>query len=138
MDKDFDLGFDGIFEDYHPTRIDEKTFVTLAEAYIKDYGYLNELDNTTRALADKYNVEKDFLGIPYFGGNLFSVVSDLLGDDFSYWHYDCEQNFEEFNKRITFPDGTHPTVHSLNDLWAFSAVEAEVQDNVKRSNNGTK
>ena len=90
--KDFDLGFNGIFEDlkevYKPTKVDRQTFVTLANAYVKDFGYLNELDNTTKALADKYSIEKDFIGIPYFCGNFFNVFADLLCDDFSYWFYD--------------------------------------------------
>lgn len=122
--KDFDLGFNSIFEDlkevYKPTKVDRPTFVTLANAYVKDFGYLNELDNTTRALADKYSIEKDFLGIPYFGGNLFNVVLDLLGDDFSYWFYDCEKSFDKFNENVTFSDGSHPDIHSLEDLWKFS------------------
>lgn len=105
---------------YQGTQVDEPTFLALAEAYVKDYSYLDELDNMQRELADKYTIEKDFLGLPYFGGNLFTAVSNLLGDDFSYWYYDCEQSFDKFNKNVTFKDGTHPDIHSLSDLWAFS------------------
>lgn len=124
---------------YHPTKLkDEEIFIALAKAYINDVTYLDELYDMTHNTAQKYNIETDFLGLTYFSGKMGETILDLLGDDFSYWYYECEQSFEEFNKRITFADGTHPTVYSLNDLWAFSAVEAEVQDNVKRSNNGTK
>lgn len=113
--------------EYHPTKVDRNTFVALAKAFIKDYSYLDELDNTQRSLAEKFGIETDFLGLPYFGGNLFDTVIELLGDDFSYWYYDCEQSFDKFNENITFPDDTHPDIHSLEDLWKFSRVEQETE-----------
>lgn len=121
MQTEFDFMKDPSFKvPYQATQVDEATFVALAEAFIKDYSYLDELDNAQRELADKFGIEKDFLGLPYFGGNLFTAVSNLLGDDFSYWYYDCEQSFEKFNDGVTLKDGTHPDVHSLSDLWDFS------------------
>ena len=108
---------------YQPCQVDKATFIALAEAFVKDYDYLDALDNSQRELADKYNIEPDFLGLPYFGGNLFPTVSNLLGDDFSYWYYDCERDFDKFNKNIEYKDGSHPDVHSLEDLWEFSKEE---------------
>ncbi len=112
--------------DYHPTKLKTKeVFVLLAEAYKKDMDYLNDLDNTIRNKANEYDIETDFLGLPYFGGHLGHEVLDLLGDDFSYWYYECECDFEKFNKNIEFPDGSHPKVYSLGDLFDFSVVKEE-------------
>lgn len=111
---------------YHPTKLKTKeVFVILAKAYKKDMDYLNELDNLIREKATQYGIETDFLGLPYFGGHMSNEILELLGDDFSYWYYDCESDFNKFNKNIKFPDGSHPKVYSLEDLFDFSKEEQE-------------
>lgn len=99
------------------TPLDKETWLKLAEAYVKDFSYLDKLDNVKRQLAEEHGIEKDFLGLDYFGGNLFNEVSTLLGDDFSYWYFDCERDFKRYNKNTTYPDGSHPKVKNLADLW---------------------
>ena len=112
--------------DYHPTKLkDKEVFVALAKAYINDVTYLDELYDTTCNTAQKYNIETDFLGFTYFSGKMGETILDLLGDDFSYWYYECDQSFEKFNDNIEYSDGTHPEVYSLSDLFDFSTEESE-------------
>lgn len=106
-------------------KLDKATFIKLAEAYINDYDFLSELDSKKRELADKYGIEKDFLGMDYFGGKLTETVFDLLGEEFAYWYCDCDKDFDKYNKGVELPDGTHPTASCLEDLWEYSCKQEE-------------
>lgn len=107
--------------------ITQKQFVKLAGAYIQQDKYEFDVLDTIRSVAEKHKQETDFLGLPYRCGFFMEAVLDILGDDFSYYHYECEDDFEEFNSRITLKDGSHPSVHSLEDLYNFGVKEGSIK-----------
>ena len=98
----------------------KKDWLKLAYAYMDEAGYWHELYKTKIRLAEEHGIDTDFIGNDYFSGPMTSAVEDLLGEDFCYWHYDCSKNFDEFNKKTTLKDGSHPNVHSLEELYKFA------------------
>lgn len=98
----------------------KKDWLKLAYAYMDEAGYWHELYKTKIRLAEEHDIDTDFIGNDYFSGPMTSAVEDLLGEDFCYWCYDCSKNFDEFNKKTTLQDGSHPNVHSLEDLYELS------------------
>lgn len=98
-------------------------WLKLADAYIDEAGYWHELYKTKIKIAEEHSIDTDFIGTDYFSGPMLSAVEDLLGEDFCYWCYDCDKSFEAFNKRVTFADGSHPNVHSLEELYEFAQEE---------------
>ena len=109
-------------------KLDKQEFIKLAEAYLKDDEYLTKLDSATFELAKKYDIEQDFLGLTFSqGSNLFRAVYELLSDSddwFGYWLCECEKDFDKFNRNVTLKDGTHPNIHSLEDLYDFANIES--------------
>jgi len=95
-------------------------WLKLTKAYIAEAGYWYELHKTKIRIAKAHSIDTEFIGTDYFSGPMSSAVEGLLGEDFCYWYYDCDQSFEEFNKRVTFADGSHPNVHSLEELYEFA------------------
>lgn len=95
-------------------------WLKLADAYIAEAGYWHDLYELKIKTAKKHGIGTDFVGNDYFDGPLTTATEDLLGDDFCYWCYDCDQSFDAFNKGITLADGTHPNVHSLKELYEFA------------------
>lgn len=100
-------------------------WLKLAKAYITESGYWHELYELKIKTAEKHGLGIDFVGNDYFDGPLTAAIEDLLGDDFCYWCYDCDQSFEAFNKRVTLADGSHPNVQSLEELYEFAQKENE-------------
>ncbi len=98
----------------------KKDWLKLAYAYMDEAGYWHELYKTKIRLAEEHGIDTDFIGNDYFSGPMTSAVEDLLGEDFCYWHYDCSKNFDEFNKKTTLKDDSHPNVHSLEELYEFA------------------
>lgn len=98
----------------------KKDWLRLAYAYMDEAGYWHELYKTKTRLAEEHGIDTDFIGNDYFSGPMTSAVEGLLGEDFCYWHYDCNKNFDEFNKKTTLKDGSHPNVHSLEELYELS------------------
>lgn len=98
----------------------KKDWLKLAEAYIAEAGYWHELYETKIRIAEAHSIDTDFIGNDYFSGPMVSAVEGLLGEDFCYWCYDCDKSFEAFNKRVTLADGTHPNVHSLEELYELA------------------
>lgn len=98
----------------------KKDWLKLAYAYMSEAGYWHELYKTKLRIAEEHSIDTDFIGNDYFSGPMTSAVENLLGEDFCYWHYDCGKNFDEFNKKTTLKDGSHPNVHSLEELYEFS------------------
>ena len=107
--------------------ITKKQFVKLAEALISQVEYEEELSDTVHAVAKKYRRGTDFLGLPSDSEVLMGAVLNILGDDFSYYHFDCNKSFEQFNEKITMADGSHPDVHSLEDLYDFAVKEGSLE-----------
>ena len=100
--------------------IRKEDFIKLAKGFIQQDRYEDELRDIIHATAKKYKQELDFLGLPLATGVIMSPVLDILGDDFSYYWYDCGGDFDKFNSNITLEDGSHPEVHSLSDLYGFA------------------
>lgn len=98
----------------------KKDWLKLAYAYIYEAGYWSELYKTKIRIAEEYTIDTDFIGNDYFSGPMTSAVESVLGEDFCCWHYDCNKSFEAFNKRVTLADGSHPNVHSLEELYEFA------------------
>lgn len=101
-------------------RLNKEAFIKLAEAYSKQENYEKELSNNLETINEKYKVYMGFVGFPSASDLIMDVVLDLLGEDFSYYFYDCNEDFDKFNKNNTLADGTHPKVNNLGELWEFS------------------
>ena len=106
--------------------MNKETFVKLAEGYIRQENYEDEFRDLVYSTADKHGQEKDFLGLPLGTSRIMNPVLDILGDDFSYFHYDCRGSFEKFNNNIKLADGSHPNVHSLEDLYDFAKEQGSI------------
>lgn len=98
----------------------KKDWLRLAYAYIAEVGYWHELHKTKIRIAEEHGVDTELIGTDYFSGPMTSAVETLLGEDFCYWCFDCNRNFDEFNKKTTLKDGTHPSVHSLEELYELA------------------
>lgn len=101
-------------------RLNKEAFIKLAEAYSKQEKYEKELSNNLEAINEKYKVYMGFIGFPSASGLIMDVVLNLLGDDFSYYFYDCKENFDKFNKNTLLEGGKHPNVNNFGELWEFS------------------
>ena len=102
------------------SKLNKEAFIKLAEAYSKQENYEKELSNNLETINEKYKVYMGFIGLSNSSGLIMDVVLDLLGEDFSYYFYDCNESFDKFNKNTTITDGTHPTVKDFCELWEFS------------------
>ena len=101
-------------------KLSKEAFIKLAEAYSRQENYEDELSNNLKVVTEKYKIYMGFIGIPNSSELIMDVVLDLLGDDFSYYFYDCNKDFDKFNKNTTLADGTHPNVKDFGELWEFS------------------
>lgn len=98
------------------SRLSKEAFIKLAEAYSNQKNCEKELNDSINFIIKKY---KNYIG--FVGPDLIAdVILNLLGDDFSYYFYDCNEDFDKFNKNNTLADGTHPKVNNLGELWEFS------------------
>lgn len=107
--------------------MNKENFVKLAKGYIRQEKYEDEFRDLVLSTAGKYDQEKDFLGLPLGTGAIMNPVLDILGDDFSYFHYDCGDDFEKFSNNIKLADGSHPDVHSLEDLYDFAKEQGSIK-----------
>lgn len=101
-------------------KLSKEAFIKLAEAYSKQENYEKELSNNLETINEKYKVYMGFIGLSNSSDLIMDVVLDLLGDDFSYYFYDCGESFDKFNKNTTLADETHPNVKDFGGLWEFS------------------
>ena len=102
------------------SQLSKEAFIKLAEAYSKQENYEKELSNNLETINEKYKVYMGFIGFPSASDLIMDVVLDLLGEDFSYYFYDCHESFDKFNKNTTLADGAHPNVNNFGELWEFS------------------
>lgn len=107
--------------------ITKKQFVKLAEAFISQVEYEEEVSKMILETAKKHGKDADFLGLTCDSSWLLDALLDIMGEDFAYYHYDCNKSFEQFNKNITMADGSHPDVHSLEDLYDFAVKEGSIE-----------
>ena len=101
-------------------RLNKEAFIKLAEAYSKQENYEKELSNNLETVNEKYKVYMGFIGLSNSSDLIMDVALDLLGDDFSYYFYDCDESFDKFNKNILLEGGKHPNVNNFGELWEFS------------------
>lgn len=102
------------------SNLSKEAFIKLAEAYSRQENYEKELSNNLETINEKYKVYMGFIGLSNSSELIMDVVLDLLGDDFSYYFYDCGEGFDKFNKNTTLADETHPNVKDFGELWEFS------------------
>ena len=102
------------------SKLSKEAFIKLAEAYSKQENYEKELRNNLETINEKYKDYMGFIGLSNSSDLIMDVVLDLLGEDFSYYFYDYNEDFNKFNKNTTLADGTHPNVKDFGELWEFS------------------
>lgn len=102
------------------SKLNKEAFIKLAAAFSNQENYEKELSNNLETINEKYKVYMGFVGFPSASDLIMDVVLNLLGEDFSYYFYDCNESFDKFNKNTTLADGTHPTVKDFGELWEFS------------------
>ena len=102
------------------SKLSKEAFIKLAEAYSKQENYEKELSNNLEAVTEKYKVHMGFIGLSTSSELIMDVVLDLLGDDFIYYFYDCDESFDKFNKNILLEGGKHPNVNNFGELWEFN------------------
>lgn len=110
------------------TTLSKEAFIKLAEAYSKQEKYEKELSNNLETINEKYKVYMGFVGFPSASDLIMDVALDLLGDDFSYYFYDCNEDFNKFNKNTILGGETHPNVKDFGGLWEFNQ---EYRDDTK-------
>lgn len=79
-------------------KLSKEAFIKLAEAYSKQEKYEEELSNNLETVTEKYKVYMGFIGLSSSSELIMDVVLDILGEDFSYYFYDCNEDFNKFNK----------------------------------------
>ena len=105
------------------TTLSKEAFIKLAEAYSKQNNYEKGLKNSLNSVTETYKTYTDFIGFPISSDLIMDVVLDLLGNDFSYYLYDCGEDFNKFNKNILLEGGKtpkRPNVNNFGELWEFS------------------
>lgn len=107
--------------------IPKEDWVNLAKAVETQYLYERDLDEAMKKIALDHGVATDFLGLPFSSDVLFEAVSKVLGEEWSYWFYECDRLFTVYNSNITYADGTHPNVCSLEDLYDKIAKEGALE-----------
>ena len=107
--------------------ITKKQFVKLAEAFMSQVEYEEEVSQMISKMAKKHKRDSVFLGLTCDSSWLLDALLDVLGEDFCYYYYDCRKSFGKFNKNITLADGSHPNIHSLEDLYDFVVKEGSIE-----------
>lgn len=98
----------------------KREWLKLAKAIVDEKAWFEELFDAKIKIAKKHGGDTDFIGNDMFAGPVYLAVEPLLGDDFSYWLYDCGGSFATFRHNVTLKDGASPKVHSLADLYEFA------------------
>ena len=104
--------------------MDKTTFTILAQGYIDTNSYDTDTYNAIMRVAKKYDVDRDFLGVTSGYGPaqhaIAKAISAIDPDEWlQYFVYDCDADFTKFNDRVENPDGTHPNLKNLEDLYDF-------------------
>ena len=99
------------------TPLDKKTYIKLAEAYCKQDAYEYRVRESIN-IAIKQDAYMS-IGLPTSSAIIMYTVSDILGDEFAFFFYDCSKSFKKYNSNVTLEDGSHPDVKDFGDLWEF-------------------
>lgn len=102
------------------SNLSKEAFIKLAAAFSNQENYEKELSNNLETINEKYKVYMGFVGFPSASDLIMDVVLNLLGEDFSYYFYDCNESFDKFNKNTLLEGGKHPNVNNFGELWEFS------------------
>lgn len=102
------------------SKLNKEAFIKLAEAFSKQENYEKDLRSHLNLITKRYKICMGFIDLPNTSELIMDVVLDLLGDDFSYYFYDCNASFDKFNKNILLEGGKHPNVNNFGELWEFS------------------
>lgn len=99
--------------------VNKEVFIKLAQAYINQDAYEDDVYEAVVDAAKRHNVTHDFLGNMLNTDVIMGAVLDVLGDDFSYFYFECDADFEKFSENVD-EDGIHPEVRDLSDLYDFA------------------
>ena len=104
--------------------MDKQTFITLATGYIQQTKLEDDLLNSFKGVARAYELDTDFVGLPIFYGPAQQAISDAIHeidefDTFSYFVYDCDADFDKFNRGITIDEDNHPSIKTLGGLYDY-------------------
>lgn len=111
--------------------MDRTVFKTLAEGYLKQHAYEDDLRNAIDEVARKHDGMVDFLGLPYDSFTLMGAVLDAIKvfdtyETFDYFIHECDGDWDKFNKAIEWEEGEktqHPDCHNLDDLYDYILLE---------------
>ena len=121
--------------------MDRTVFKTLAEGYIRQHAYEDDLRDAIDEVTEKHGGMTDFLGLPYDSFTLMSAVSDAIKqfdkyETFEYFYYECGADWDKFNKAIEWGEGEkkqHPECYNLDDLYDYILVENVMANSTKKS-----
>lgn len=102
------------------TKLDKETFTKLATAYSMQRNIYDDVENSINSALKKHCVE----ALPMYmladlNGAIMDEVLNVLGDEFAYWMYECDQDFDKYCQNIERKDGSHPDVHNFEEMWEF-------------------
>ena len=104
--------------------MNKQTFITLAKGYIQQTKLEDDLLNSFQGVARDYDLDTDFVGLPIFYGPAQQAISDAIHeidefDTFQYFVYDCDADFDKFNRGITIDEDNHPSIKTLGGLYDY-------------------
>lgn len=111
--------------------MDRTVFKTLAEGYIKQRAYEDDLQDAIHKITREHNGVVDFLGLPYDSFTLMGAVLNAIKvfdtyEAFDYFVHDCDGDWDKFNKATEWEEGgekKHPDCHNLDDLYDYILLE---------------
>ena len=107
--------------------MDKETFVTLGTAVADEVIYRDKMHNAVLDTARANNRSTDFIGVSYDSELLLDTILELLGEDYLFWLFDCEQDWDKFCSRTEI-NGKHPDIHSLEELYELYKQEAKHEE----------
>lgn len=108
--------------DYKKTTLNKENWLVLAKLAIEENSYIDDLDDAIRKVCKEHEHATDFIGTPYDATHVLTVIVGLLGSEFEYLLWDCNADLEQYNKNITFEDGSHPNIKTLEEFYEMEVV----------------
>lgn len=107
------------------TLLDKETYIKLAKAYSNQEIYEDKVRESIKAIAGEQGAYVGLIGLPVSTSLIMDAVLDVLGEEFSFFFYDCDRNLKEYNSIMTLDDGSHPDVKDFGDLWEIEQATWE-------------
>lgn len=102
-------------------KLNKEDWTKLAEAVHKDHDALQEIYEAKQKINKKYGLDTDFVGMDCDNLKMFDAALSILGEEFDYFLFECGGKWDEYNQRVTYTaDGSHPNIHSYEDLYEES------------------